>query len=85
MNNLMIPVEVIAHFDTAGKITPYRIRYENEGIEIIQISTLLKRSINTFAGNQVEIFECSAIQERTEYIIILNFEKKLNKWFLTKL
>ena len=85
MKNLMIPAEVIAHFDTAGKITPYRVRYENEGIKIIQISKLLKRNINAFAGNQVEVFECSAIKECTEFIIVLNFEKKLNKWFLTKL
>ena len=84
MNKIIIPAEVIVHFDTEGKITPYRIRFEDGGIKIIKISKLLKRTINTFAGNPVEIYECSAQKNGCEILFILNFERNINKWFLSK-
>lgn len=85
MKSMMIPAEVIAHFDTEGKVTPYRVRYEKDGISIMRVSRLLKRGVSMFSGNTVEIYECAAICEDSEVLFVLNFEKKLNKWFLTKL
>lgn len=85
MKNCIIPVEAIAHFDTDGKITPYKIRYEEDGIKIVQISRLIRRELNTFAGNPVEVYECIAVKNNREIMFVLNFEKKLGKWFLTRM
>ncbi|MBN2879018.1 MAG: hypothetical protein JXN65_05240 [Clostridia bacterium] len=85
MKKTMIPAEVIAHFDTKGIITPYRIKYEKEGIQIMQISRILKRGVNTFGGNTVEVYDCVAMKEDCEICFALNFEKKLSRWFLTKI
>ncbi len=85
MKGVLIPAEVIAHFDIQGKITPYKIKYEEDGIRIIQITRLIRRSTNTFAGNYVEVYECAALENNCEVMFVLNFEKKLSKWFLTKI
>ena len=85
MKNNGIPVEVIAHFDIRGKITPYKIKYEQDGTNIMYISRLLKRDVNKFAGIQMEVYECAAQKENREILFALNYEKKLNKWFLTKI
>ncbi len=85
MKKALIPAEVIAHFDIQGKITPYKVKYEEDGIKIIQISKLIKRGLNTFAGNSVEVYECAALQDNREIMFVLNYEKKLSKWFLTQM
>lgn len=85
MSNIMIPAEVIVHFDTAGIITPYRIRYEYEGKKIIYVSRLLKRSTSMYSGRALEIFECVGCKDNYEITFALKFEKKINQWFLTKL
>jgi len=82
----MIPVEVIAHFDIDGKITPYRVRYpKDDDMKIVYICRLLNRSINTLAGNPVEVFDCVAKDKSCEVFFALNHEKTVNKWFLTKI
>lgn len=85
MKESMIPAEVIAHFDTKGVITPYRIRYKLEDNKIIYVTKLLKRNTNITVGNIIETFECVGIKDDYEIIFVLKFEKKLNQWFLTKL
>lgn len=85
MEKIMIPAEVIAHFDTKGIITPYRIRYEYEGTKIIHVSRLLKRSTSPFETRDMEIFECVGCKDNHEIIFALKYEKKINQWFLTKL
>ena len=85
MKEHMIPAEVIAHFDTQGIITPYRIRYNLDGKKIIYVSKLLKRNASFSSGRSVEIFECVGCKDDYEIIFVLNYEKRINQWFLTKL
>lgn len=85
MKNNMIPAEVIVHFDTHGTITPHRIRYELDGKKILHVTKLLKRATRREAGRVVEVFECIGCRDDYEFIFVLNFEKKINQWFLTKL
>ena len=84
MKESMIPAEVIAHFDTKGIITPYRIRYKLEDSKIIYVTKLLKRTTNITVGNIIESFECVGCKDDCEITFVLKFEKKLNQWFLTK-
>jgi len=85
MRKLMIPAEVIAHFNTNGLITPYRIRYEHDGKKVLYVSKLLKRNTSMNSGRIVEVFECVGCRGDYEIVFVLNFEKKLSQWFLTKL
>lgn len=85
MMDNMIPAEVIAHFDTKGIITPYRIRYKLEGSKIIYVTKLLKRSTLTTVGNIIDVFECAGCRDDYEIIFALKFEKKSNQWFLSKI
>lgn len=85
MSKAMIPAEVIAHFSTDGVITPYRIRYNYEGNKIIYVTKLLKRNTSITVGSTIEIFECSGCRDDYEFVFALNYEKKINQWFLAKL
>ena len=85
MKRTSTPVEVIAHFGTDGIITPYRVKYEQDDTNVLQIIRILKRDLNTFAGNPIETYDCVAKVKNNKIYFTLNYEKKINKWFLTKL
>lgn len=81
MKDIMKPIEVIAHFDTSSKITPYRFRYEvNDREKIVIIDSVITRHENTFSGNSVYLFDCITQKNNKE----IRFQIKENKWFISK-
>lgn len=85
MKNVMMPIEVISHFGIDGKITPYRFRYNLNGETVVKIDSVIKRDVNVFAGNPVQVFSCISHKNGSEIIFELRYEIKKNKWFLAKI
>lgn len=85
MKNLMMPIETICHFDTEGRITPYRFRYYKDGANIISVDGVIHRDENTFAGNLIHVFYCISHKGDEEITFELKYECKKNIWFLTKI
>lgn len=85
MKTALIPVEVVVHFDIDGIITPYKIKYTQDSKKTMTIYKILKHETNTYAGHVIELFECIALTESIELYLTLNYERKINKWFSSKI
>ena len=86
MKRIMKEVDVIAAFDTEGKITPVKFRIEEEGLcRTIKIDRVSCQTTERFAGNSVVVFECVTLLDDTERNLQLKYELKTCKWFLYKM
>ena len=57
------PIKVLSIMDTKGNITPLRFKMEteDESYQVIKIDKVINRTNETFAGNNMIIFNCQSI------------------------
>lgn len=80
-----IPVECIAECDKEGKITPMRVRFENQDdICIIKPIQVLSREEKKGMGvaNTIHTFRCQAPIDGRHIVFILQFETNAKLWHL---
>ena len=79
-----IPIEMIAHTDIDGKITPLRLRYEKEGGEKVTIcfckEDTIARGEYNFVGIKELQFICSTVADGTRISMEIRYRVANEKW-----
>ena len=75
-------IQVIAWFDTNGKITPIKFKYEEESVQVICINKILSRTYEKVAGGQLWNFKCSSLIEGIEKLYTIKYDLINGKWML---
>ncbi len=79
-----IPIEMIAHTDIDGKITPLRLRYEKEGGEKVIISfdkdDTISRSEYNYVGIKELQFICSTVADGIRTTLEIRYRVANEKW-----
>ena len=80
----IFPIEMIAHTDIDGKITPLRLRYEKEGGEKVTIcfckEDTIARGEYNFVGVKELQFICSTVADGTRTTMELRYRVANEKW-----
>ncbi len=78
------PVEVIAHFDTQGKLVPYRLKYEDakQMVHIIRVDRVTKEKATRYNGNPMRIFTCRITDNNKTKIVTLFYEVDKCMWYM---
>ena len=76
-------IEVIAHFDSSGKVIPYRIRYKDikRQVQIIHIDRVMKCQDTRFNGHPMKIYTCRIKANGREKLITLHYEVNRCIWY----
>ncbi|EKQ56409.1 MULTISPECIES: hypothetical protein [unclassified Clostridium] len=75
-------IEVVAYFDTDGRIKPIKFRIEeNDGYKVIKISKI----ISTDLENKMLVFRCSSVIGEKEIIFELKYDPENCTWILYKI
>ena len=79
-----IPIEMIAHTDIDGKITPLRLRYEKEGGEKVTIcfgkEDTIARGEYNYVGVKELQFICSTVVDGTRTTMEIRYRVANEKW-----
>lgn len=78
MKLLNHPVDMIAIFDSQGKIIPFKFKYETK---IIKVEKIIKYYQEKLAGNKRIVFVC--LHDGKD-MYELKYELENHKWFLFK-
>lgn len=78
MKLLNHPVDMIAIFDSQGKMIPFKFKYDNKTIKVERI---LKNYEEKLAGNSRIVFIC---MHNGKDLYELKYELDSHKWFLFK-
>ena len=81
MKILMIPIEVIAHFEN-GKVHPLRLKLEGDTTKIDQVLSVTEEMS---AGNKMLQFRCQSEIDGELRPFEIKFELGTCKWFLWKM
>lgn len=86
MKILAKPIEVICKFDVQGKVEPIEFKIDSEnGIKVIPIDRINKRSNEKLAGNPMLIFECESVIGAQRWRYEIKYENSTCKWMLFKI
>lgn len=78
MKLLNHPVDMIAVFDSRGKIMPFKFKYENKTVKVERIVKYYQEKL---AGNERIVFVCL---HNGKDMYELKYELDSHKWFLFK-
>lgn len=77
-------IQMIAWFDSEGKINPVKFKYESEGedTKVIYINKILNREFEKLAGNPMWKFTCSSIVDGVENNYSIKYDLLSSRWIL---
>jgi len=82
MKNVSKEIEVIAYFDSDGRIKPLKFRIEEDGnYQIIKISKIISASIE----NRMIVFNCNSVIGEVEKIFEIKYDIENCTWILWKI
>ncbi len=82
MKNVSKEIEVIAYFDSDGRIKPLKFRIEEDGsYPIIKISKIISASIE----NRMIVFNCNSVIGEVEKIFEIKYDIENCTWILWKI
>jgi len=76
------PIEVLAHFDLAGKPRPYRLTMDGKELRIEQVISMTEEKL---AGNRMLVFRCQSEIDGELRPYELKYELNTCKWLLWKM
>lgn len=84
MSSIAKSIQMIAWFDSDGKINPVKFKYEqeDEDTKIICINKILNRDFEKLAGNPMWRFTCTSIINGVESRYILKYDLLSSRWLL---
>lgn len=83
MRTLAKPIQMIAWFDSSGKVNPIKFKLEqDEDSKVIIINKVINRELEKLAGNVMWKFTCISIVDGIEKIYKIKYDLIQGKWFL---
>lgn len=83
----MKPIEMIVQVDPEGIMRPlrYRIRAEDQSVEVIKADQVLSRTEEKFVGNRTVVFKCQTEINGINRPFELKYESCTCRWFLYRI
>ena len=80
------PVQVIAHVDGDGTVTPLKFRYEDERSQThtAQVLKVLKSREVPFVGVEAQVFQCLVREDEQEQVYELKYAFRIHRWTLLR-
>lgn len=84
MSRIAKSIQMIAWFDSDGKINPVKFKYEeeDEDTKIICINKIINRDFEKLAGNPMWKFNCSSVIDGVESNYIIKYDVLSSRWLL---
>jgi len=87
MKILARPVDMVCWFEKTGIPHPvrFKITSEDESETVIKVDRVLTLDKEKLAGNEMLVFRCQSIINKTQRLFELKYELRTCKWFLFKM
>lgn len=86
MKSVAKSIQMIAWFDTNGKVNPMKFKYEDEeeSSSVVVIDRIINRQLEKLAGNMMWKFTCSSKIKGVESTYDIKYDLINGKWLLFK-
>jgi hypothetical protein len=87
MKTLAMPVDMVCWFEKTGIPHPVRFKVtkEDESETVIKVDRVLTVDKERLAGNDMLVFKCQSVINRTARLFELKYELRTCKWILFKM
>lgn len=87
MKTLAIPVDMVCWFEKTGIPHPVRFKVvkEDESETVIKVDKVITVDKERLAGNDMLVFKCQSIINKTQRVFELKYEQRTCKWILFKI
>jgi hypothetical protein len=87
MKTLAKPIDMVCWFEKTGMPHPvrFKISREDESEAVIKVDKVITVDKERLAGNEMLVFKCQSVINKTQRVFELKYELSTCKWILFKM